>query len=102
MLRILLFLLSLGLVIYTVVDALQHPDEKPYGLHRVLWVVIMVFVPPVGSLVWLAMRYVKGTGQQARPTVVAPDDDPDYLRWLAERERLRKQREQDGKDGSGR
>lgn len=90
MLRILLVLVSIGLVVYTVVDALQHPEERPFNLPRVLWVVLMVFFPPVGSIVWLALRYVRGTGTTPRDRFVAPEDDPDYLRWLDQQQRRRR------------
>lgn len=81
-----------ALVAYCVTDVLNHDDRAPYGLHRILWITIIVVVPFLGAAVWLYLRF-RSRGARGRPGPVAPDDDPDYLRWLKDQERLRKRRD---------
>lgn len=98
MLRLLLILLYIAPAVYCVTDAVQHPENKPYGLRKWLWVVIIVLVPLLGAAAWLYLKYANGTGggvQRNEPR--APDDDPEYLNWLRTQERRRRQRgESDG------
>jgi len=95
MLRLLLGLAYLGLVIYALTDVAQQPSPRPLGLPKVVWVVLIVVLPLAGSLGWLVAKYLGGEGSaevDRRP--MAPDDDPDYLRWL-EQQRRRDKRDRD-------
>jgi hypothetical protein len=84
---LLLMALYIALVAYCITDVLNHPDEEPYGLHRLLWIALIVLIPYIGAAAWLLMKFRRRG--QARPRTVAPDDDPDYLRWLREQQRRR-------------
>ena len=79
------------LVAFTVTDALNHPDRSPYGLHKIMWVIVIVLVPYIGAIAWLLFKFREGGSRSAGHTTVAPDDDPEYLSWLAQQERRRKQ-----------
>lgn len=91
MLRLLLFVLPIALAVYCIADAVQHPEEQPYGLPRWAWVLIILFFPYIGAGVWLFLKFSRpspGGPQQRGP--IAPDDDPEYLAWLRDQERRRR------------
>ena len=89
MVRYLPFLISLVLSVYALISCIQTPDKDVPYLPKLVWIVLIVFVPFVGPIVWLLMsRTRSGRADSAvrppkpatRPT--APDDDPDFLRSL--------------------
>jgi hypothetical protein len=93
------FLLAVGLYLvltgFAVTDVLNRPEREPFGIHRMLWVAIIIVIPYVGALVWIVLRRREGT--QPRPSRSrAPDDDPEYLSWVARQQRRRRQQRGDG------
>jgi hypothetical protein len=87
--RFLPFLISLVLSVYALFSCIQTPDEDVPYLPKLVWIVLIVFVPFVGPIVWLIMyrmqvarreAVVRPPKPSARP--VAPDDDPDFLASL--------------------
>ena len=91
MVRFLPFLISLALTVYALFSCIQTPDEDVPHLPKLLWIVLIVFVPFAGPIVWLLMSRAQDSRQEpvvrrpagppaARPT--APDDDPDFLKSL--------------------
>lgn len=90
MVRFLPFLISLVLSVYALFSCIQTPDEDVPHLPKLVWIVLIVFVPFVGPIVWLLMSRTQpgpaaGTVRRSpspgsRP--VAPDDDPDFLKSL--------------------
>jgi Phospholipase_D-nuclease N-terminal len=93
MLRLLPLLLELGLTIFCVIDCVQTEDDAVRHLPKWGWLVLILLFPIVGAIVWLvagrpgrgAVRPAHGTGYAdggRAPRVVAPDDDPDFLREL--------------------
>lgn len=88
--RFLPFLISLVLSVYALFSCIQTPDEDVPHLPKLVWIVLIVFVPFVGPIVWLLMsRTQRGradAGDVRRPKPgprpVAPDDDPDFLKSL--------------------
>jgi hypothetical protein len=81
-------LVSLGLLVYALVDLVSTPASAVRTLPKALW--FLVVLPPLfGPAAWLlAGRPRRGRGAQpaappARP--VAPDDDEDFLRELRRR-----------------
>lgn len=93
MARYLPFLISLFLTVYALFSCIQTRDEDVPYLPKLVWILLIVFVPFAGPIVWLLMiRYYErqqpvATGRPApkRPTSrpLAPDDDPDFLASLA-------------------
>ncbi|WP_394939947.1 PLD nuclease N-terminal domain-containing protein [Psychromicrobium sp. YIM B11713] len=97
MLRLLPFIILLGLEIYALIDCLRSDEQHIRNLPKVGWALLIVFIPLIGLVLWFTLgrpRY------QAEPPVrkapMAPDDDPDFLRNLdiarrqkTEEERLR-------------
>jgi hypothetical protein len=87
MIRLLPGLLVLALTIYAVVDCIQSEDSSVRNLPKLLWVLVILLFPLVGSIVW----FIAGRPQRPRPQggrthrpppPRGPDDDPDFLRRL--------------------
>ncbi|RYB95015.1 PLDc_N domain-containing protein [Nocardioides oleivorans] len=54
MLRLLFFLVPIVLSIYCVVEAISARDDEVRNLPKILWIVLILFFPFVGSIAWLA------------------------------------------------
>ena len=80
------------LVAFCITDVLNHRDAEPYGMHKFLWIVLIVLVPYIGAATWIIIKLRSGGTRPKPMTPRAPDDDPEYLNWLAEQERRRKGR----------
>ncbi|MFJ8432867.1 PLD nuclease N-terminal domain-containing protein [Kitasatospora sp. NPDC094019] len=99
MLRILTFVLPLALWVWAFIDCLTTPEDEVKHLPKVVWVIIVLLFPLVGSIAWLvagkqrgALRTAPEDGGDAaggsaygprrdgRP--VAPDDNPEFLASL--------------------
>ena len=96
--RALLYLASLGVLVYSLIDCVQAENARVRNLPKVLWVIVIVFVPLVGPVAWLLggrpvrdggtpppWRRPPSGGPQPRPGGTpprGPDDDPDFLRQL--------------------
>lgn len=103
-----------GLWLFCIIDVITTPDGSARNLPKLLWLVIVVLLPDVGSLVWLIAGHPWGPRAEAsvrggrstvsmpgarpsgRPT--NPDDDEDFLAGLKARadEQRRRAREQQG------
>lgn len=114
MARALPFLLMFALVVYTVVDISSSDDDERLGVPAFAWIAIAILVPVLGPVAWIVVsrtqRAKKAAGQAGgtrgstaptprprprRSGPVAPDDDPEFLRHLAqEQARHRREREQ--------
>lgn len=91
MVRFLPFLISLVLSVYALFSCIQTRDEDVPHLPKLVWILLIVFVPFVGPIVWLLAARRKGTTRRERAVPrpqqppgrpVAPDDDPDFLASL--------------------
>ena len=102
MARILLvFVLPAALMIYALVDCVQDDEVDRTAVPKPLWVLLIVLIfPYIGPLAWLIVAKVAKPRQNRRPSrrqptrPLAPDDDPDFLRHLAD-EQLRRERQRD-------
>ncbi|MFF4604119.1 PLD nuclease N-terminal domain-containing protein [Streptomyces sp. NPDC001339] len=111
MLRYLPFLLVLALWIYAFIDCVNTPESQVRGLPKAVWVIVVllfgeVLIGPVAWLVAGKQRQRAAGGSGGTPSEwhrsrgrsrkwVAPDDNPEFLRSLAEESK------KDGKDGNG-
>jgi hypothetical protein len=87
MVRLLMVIIPLAMTIYALVDAIQTEDTHIQHLPKLIWIVLILLFPPVGSIVWFIVGRQRGpqSGRSAprRPTTpLGPDDDPDFLRNL--------------------
>lgn len=100
----------LALWIYCILDVIATNESVIRNLPKIVWLLVVIFVPTIGSIVWLLLGRPERTGfapgdstyraeprgtrldhSTRRPLVtMAPDDDPRYLAELDERtKRLR-------------
>lgn len=94
----------LALWIYCIVDVISTDESLIRNLPKLVWLIIVIFLPTVGSIVWLLLGRPERAGfapgdssyraePRARPVdrrprslgVMAPDDDPRFLAEIDER-----------------
>ena len=106
--------LVVGLTIYALLDAVRTPAREERTLPKWLWVLVTLFFPVVGPVLWLLLGRPKrergargsislpGAAQRGNaPSMASPDDDEAYLRWLkAEAERASREAGTDGHEDS--
>lgn len=96
MARVLLFAVAIGLTIYALFDWLFRSRQRtPGGVNRWLWLAVIIFIPVAGPAAWIILSLVmaaesKNMSDSTEP--LAPDDDPEYLREVAERIKRRQKR----------
>src|SRR3954470_22607877 len=96
-------LLELVLLVYCVLNIITTPEHEVRNLPKLLWLVLVLFVPIVGSVAWLVagrpigasgpngLPYKGNTGRfpeydrPGRAAAQNPDDDEAFLRGLRER-----------------
>ncbi|MER5641377.1 PLD nuclease N-terminal domain-containing protein [Kitasatospora sp. NPDC002227] len=81
MLRILPSLLVIALWIWAFIDCVTTPEQEVRHLPKVVWVIVVLLFPLVGSAAWVV------AGRRRRPRaatgpMVAPDDNPEFLASL--------------------
>lgn len=69
------------LTVFTAVFAISAKSSEVRVLAKGLWIAIIILVPIIGALLYLTIGRPMG---KPTTTQVAPDDDPDFLRRLAE------------------
>lgn len=83
-----------AVVIFTVfvsVYAASAQRAEVRLLPKWLWVLLCIFLPPIGGLLYLVVGRPLGSSGPSGPRsgrrtrTVAPDDDPEFLRDLAEK-----------------
>jgi hypothetical protein len=75
-----------ALIIFTVfvsVFAASADKREVRLIPKWVWVLLCVFITPFGGLLYLTLGRPTGKAPQTR--TIAPDDDPEFLRKLAER-----------------
>lgn len=101
MLRYLPLFVVLGLLIYCVIDVITTDRRLLRAPGKAGWLLI-VLIPVIGAILWLVFGKPRRPGPDAlgrpRGRVVAPDDDPQFLReldrkaWQARRDAERNRR----------
>jgi hypothetical protein len=90
-LYVLLFLVQIVLAVLALISCLSAEEGEIRALPRLIWVLIILFFPLIGSIAWfLAGRPARegapggrrpaGGHEPKRPA--APDDDPEFLKSL--------------------
>lgn len=99
-------LAALALWVYCIVDVISTDDSQVRNLPKLLWLILVIFLPTVGSIAWLILgrpqnaSFVPGDqGPRSRPAsgrrFVPPDDSPEFLASLDERSRELRKWEED-------
>lgn len=100
MVRGLLFLFAAWLLftVFVTVFAASAKKNEVRNLPKWLWILICLFVPIIGGLLYLVLGRPLGRPKPrfGQTKVVAPDDDPQFLRDLARKlEEEEKDQEED-------
>lgn len=81
MARLLFILVPVAIAfwVYTIVDCAMMPPVRHRGVSKPAWMVIAIFLPVLGGVLWFAI----GRGRASSASAVrAPDDDPAFLQRL--------------------
>lgn len=88
--------LLVGVWIFSVLDAAQSDRNRVRTLPKATWLLILILFPLLGSLLWFWLgrprkSWYGSFGVPTEKPVKAPDDDPEYLRFLEAKARREKQ-----------
>lgn len=83
-----LAIVSLGVMIYSIIECAQTPRHRIRAISKPMWMIAIIFIPLIGGVLWLVFGNARGGintmgrsgGAAPRPT--SPDDDADFLRRL--------------------
>jgi hypothetical protein len=88
-------LVVLVLELYSIVNCILTPDEQVKGVPKVLWLVLIVLLPLLGSVLWLGVgrdRVVPAPVR--RPVVSPPAVSPSGYAAMTAEERIRRMEEE--------
>ena len=89
MVRSLLFIFAAWLLftVFVTVFAASAKKNEVRNLPKWAWILICLFIPIVGGLLYLVLGRPSGGPKNRfrRTKIVAPDDDPSFLRDLSEK-----------------
>ena len=80
---------------YCIFDVISTDEALMRNMPKVLWLIVVIILPTVGSVAWLLLGRPEGAGlrpgdtstykpPRPRPRSLAPDDDPAFLAGLDE------------------
>src|SRR5215475_6746460 len=93
-------LILLGLWIFCIIDVITTDESRVRNLPKVLWLIIVLLLPDIGSIVWLiaghpwepksppltrTQRAYPEYDRPGRQEATSPDADEAFLRQLRER-----------------
>ncbi|WP_328460541.1 PLD nuclease N-terminal domain-containing protein [Actinoplanes sp. NBC_00393] len=81
----LLFLIVVALSVVALIDCLATDRSRIRSFPRGAWAVLILLCPVAGAIAWFrAGRATSASDIHAAPRPCGPDDDPEFLRQLAE------------------
>jgi hypothetical protein len=89
---VLIGLALLAFWLFSLFDVVTTPEDEVRNVPKALWILIVVLIPLLGGMVWMARGRPRAQ-RQAWPVTPGPgmpkgpDDDPDFLRDLERRMR---------------
>ena len=93
-----------ALWIYCIFDVISTDESLVRNVPKMIWLLIVIFVPTVGSIAWLLLGRPEGAGFKIgdtstyRPPArrqLPPDDDPRFLAKIDDETRRLRQWEED-------
>jgi cbb3-type cytochrome oxidase subunit 3 len=73
---IVLVLLAVTFWVYSIVDCALQPPTRHRGVSKPVWVLIVIFFPVLGGVLWFAIGRSR---RRSAAAFRAPDDDPEFL-----------------------
>lgn len=83
-----LVILAFALVavdVFTVVDVILTDRSRVRAMPKALWVLVILLLPVIGVALWFMLGKARSTSA-GRTRMLAPDDDPDFLRNMRAKE----------------
>jgi hypothetical protein len=81
-----------ALWVYCIVDVISTDEALVRNLPKLIWLLIVIFVPTVGSIVWLLLGRPEKAGfsfgdtrYRAPRRPLGPDDSPDFMSEIDDR-----------------
>lgn len=87
MLRVIGLIFLVALYIYFVIDVVRTPRGEVRSLPKLVWLLVVVFVPLIGGFLWMWLGRdwpSLSLSLRRRRHPVAPDDDPTFLKQLGD------------------
>ena len=82
-------LIVLALDVFAIVDVILIEQRRVRAVPKFVWIILILLVPVVGAILWFFTGRESAAGSNGQPRIVAPDDDPSFLK------NLRRDEEQD-------
>jgi len=83
----------LAIDIFAIVDVVLTDRARVRAVPKAIWIMMIVLIPLIGAILWFAVGKERG-GRADDRRMIAPDDDPAFLRNLrrdeAQDERIRR------------
>ena len=82
--------------VFSIVDCAVQPATRHRGVSKTAWIFIVVLLPVIGGILWFVIGRRRANDPGVRP-VIAPDDDPAFLRSISKTEqdaRIRRMEEE--------
>lgn len=95
-------LIIIGLWAYCIFDVIRTDEAVVRNMPKFLWLIIVILIPTIGSIAWLALGRPERTGSASvvrqhpsyrRP--VGPEDSPDFMLRAGEEVRRLRRWEED-------
>lgn len=77
--------LALVFWVFSIVDCAVQPATRHRGVPKWVWILIVIFIPVLGGILWFTIGRFRGTARGGARSV-APDDDPEFLRSIGKTE----------------
>lgn len=102
-------LVFLALWLFCIIDVITTPEERCRNLPKMIWLLIVIFIPDIGSIAWLVAGHTwDGAPRQnapsraprSKPLPSNPDDDDEFLANLRARADEQRRRAREAQSGS--
>ncbi len=73
-------IITLALMIFSIIDCSRTAENNIRSLPKWAWLVIIIFVPAIGSIAGIMAGRSIGNGRGRRKRkIIPPDENPDFL-----------------------
>ncbi|WP_217181172.1 PLD nuclease N-terminal domain-containing protein [Streptomyces sp. AC495_CC817] len=66
--------------VFSIVDCALQPATRHRGVRKAAWIAIVILIPVIGGILWFVLGRRRADDQSTR--LIAPDDDPEFLRSI--------------------